>query len=509
MREIQSKLIKKIMETDFNNRFFKPIVVKGLDYYKSGKVKEIYSPRYEELIGVVSGTIDYYVHLSLDKNAIHYSCSCPYQYNCKHIVAMMNKVKDNYEKFDDEAKVIEPVRGNSNPRLDEIVSFLYRLVGENFVISEYVEGEFNIYYNRLIRFLKEIIKSDEDKYQAGKFISDVLLFSVVVSYHNSTYQIKLDRDIFPLIKEVCLLTEDNEYHIIDGILDNISNKNINVLIEALKDYSKTGAITYAYNKLLNGAFGFASINQTVDLNNLIILKAKSLYKLDKDAFIKYANTYSYVEEIRLLLLQILFEEGKYSECISLYEKYDIYFNVNNYRYYLESLIKKGYDYNTSVIESFANNPTYELFAIIKDLGLLNDENLKNKIKEIASSEIDFSGKAKIISEIGDIKELYKLIVSMVNPKDRIEAIHDNIKSLMGINDLELIKIMEDDIVSILDRTDSFKSITKYLDDFYNFKLGNMYLYNLLTYIGFENKVSIYDSMLLQRYLSKASEVSHV
>ena len=98
---------------------------------------------------------------------------------------------------------------------------------------------------------------------------------------------------------------------------------------------------------------------------------------------------------------------------------------------------------------------------------------------------------------------------MVNPSDRIEAIHDNIKSLMGINDLELIKIMEDDIVSILDRTDSFKSITKYLDDFYNFKLGNMYLYNLLTYIGFENKVSIYDSMLLQRYLSKASEVSHV
>ena len=509
MSELQSKLVRKIVDTDINNRFFGAVLAKGKTYYLEKRVKEIYSPRYEELIARVEGTSDYYVHMSIDKNNIHYDCTCPFQYNCKHIVSVLHEIRNNPIKYDEATSLIEPVRGNNNPRLDEIIVFLYRLIGPNKVISGYVEGEFNIYFNRLLRGIKEIIKSDEDKYLIGKYINDCLSFAISCTYHNTTYKIKFERDIYPLINEVLMLDENKESNLVSGIIENTNDENITVLIEALKEFSKVNKITYTYNKLLNGVFGYASINQTVDLNNLIELKAKSLYELDKEAFLKYANTYSYVEEIRYLLFKVYFDNEKYNEVISLYEKYDIYFNVQNYELYLKSLIRLGYDYKDSVIESFENNPSYELYEVIKRCDLLNDNDLKNCILNISSSQKDFSGKAKIIAELGDIKDVFKIIISITNTKERLDAILENIDNIKGINDLELIKVLEEDIVLSYEKNSNFKLITKYLDIFYNLKLGNMYLHNLLLYINKKYGVTVFEQPLYMRYVSRAKEYNYV
>ena len=79
---------------------------KGLDYYKSKKIKNIKKLNDMEYTSIVSGTEKYNVYLNL-KNPRKSTCNCPLANGkriiCKHIVATyFSVVPDSAKEFEDE-----------------------------------------------------------------------------------------------------------------------------------------------------------------------------------------------------------------------------------------------------------------------------------------------------------------------------------------------------------------------------------------------------------------------
>ncbi|MEJ2544035.1 MAG: DEAD/DEAH box helicase [Calditrichaceae bacterium] len=84
----------KIDIKDLKNRVPDIIFKQGLDYFKEGRVKIKQWDTFSVLASV-QGTYPYIVRLSTDERTFDATCTCPYNYTCKHAVAVALKVIDN------------------------------------------------------------------------------------------------------------------------------------------------------------------------------------------------------------------------------------------------------------------------------------------------------------------------------------------------------------------------------------------------------------------------------
>ena len=78
---------------------------RGIDYYKNNLVELVkFNENYIEAF--VLGTTEYFVTIEFNINGeINAECDCSYEYQCKHIVAVLLTARDHYpEKTDPREK---------------------------------------------------------------------------------------------------------------------------------------------------------------------------------------------------------------------------------------------------------------------------------------------------------------------------------------------------------------------------------------------------------------------
>ncbi|HEM49006.1 MAG TPA: hypothetical protein ENO27_02230, partial [Caldithrix sp.] len=93
----------KIDIKDLKNRVPDIIFKQGLDYFKEGRVKIKQWDTFSVLASV-QGTYPYIVRLSADERTFEATCTCPYNYTCKHAVAVALKVIDEQTSKEQEIK---------------------------------------------------------------------------------------------------------------------------------------------------------------------------------------------------------------------------------------------------------------------------------------------------------------------------------------------------------------------------------------------------------------------
>jgi len=91
----------KIDVRDLKDRVPDIIFKQGLDYFKEGRVK-IKKMDNLSVEATVQGTYPYFVRLTVDEHSFSASCTCPYNYTCKHAVAVALKVIDEQTAGEEE-----------------------------------------------------------------------------------------------------------------------------------------------------------------------------------------------------------------------------------------------------------------------------------------------------------------------------------------------------------------------------------------------------------------------
>lgn len=85
-------LISRLTWGDLEHAFGATILKRGQDYFEQGFVRELYRMGEHEIIATVRGTRDYITAVAIsdeDEDVFSSECSCPYEDDCKHVVAAL------------------------------------------------------------------------------------------------------------------------------------------------------------------------------------------------------------------------------------------------------------------------------------------------------------------------------------------------------------------------------------------------------------------------------------
>jgi len=96
----------KIDIKDLKDRVPDIIFKQGLDYFKEGRVK-IKKLDNLSVEATVQGTYPYFVRLTVDDRSFAATCTCPYNYICKHAVAVALKIFDDQTSEEPEEETVE------------------------------------------------------------------------------------------------------------------------------------------------------------------------------------------------------------------------------------------------------------------------------------------------------------------------------------------------------------------------------------------------------------------
>ncbi len=117
--------IKDITEEDIEELFDSHIFSRGEEYFEEGLVDSIELLDNNTIIGVVLGNDRYKVTISLDSGEdIICDCTCPYEFNCKHAVALLLNwisLKKNSNKDKDDSQDIY-INKPGNETIENIIS---------------------------------------------------------------------------------------------------------------------------------------------------------------------------------------------------------------------------------------------------------------------------------------------------------------------------------------------------------------------------------------------------
>ncbi len=87
---------------DLKDRVPDIIFKQGLEYYKQGRVK-IKQMDNMSVLATVQGTYPYIVRLTMNDQSFESTCTCPYNYTCKHVVAVALKIIEEQNMQEDES----------------------------------------------------------------------------------------------------------------------------------------------------------------------------------------------------------------------------------------------------------------------------------------------------------------------------------------------------------------------------------------------------------------------
>ncbi len=119
---------------------------RGIEYFRESAVRDL-EQFGNRITSIVAGTSDYEVTMRMDKEDIEASCTCPYDWGgyCKHIVATLFALSENYKKIkrdkEEKERRIETILNNLS--VDGIKGFLMTEFEKNSSLRDH----FTIYFS--------------------------------------------------------------------------------------------------------------------------------------------------------------------------------------------------------------------------------------------------------------------------------------------------------------------------------------------------------------------------
>lgn len=103
------------------NNFGSEIIERGYDYYRKNRVKNIIVDG-KKVKATVAGNRNYRVTIDLESN--DFKCTCPCDFNCKHAVAVLYKLKDNKN-----IETVDDIKNElSKKSKDELIFLLQKIL---------------------------------------------------------------------------------------------------------------------------------------------------------------------------------------------------------------------------------------------------------------------------------------------------------------------------------------------------------------------------------------------
>ncbi|WP_391206661.1 SWIM zinc finger family protein [Psychrobacillus sp. L4] len=105
----------------FENQFHKTILKRGYDYYIDGHVEDIVQIDAHNWQAEVDGTSIYVVDVRIHANGdiLYADCDCPYDGDCKHIVAVLYEIRDQQQTA--QIQLSSPLKKKNKPTFQQLL----------------------------------------------------------------------------------------------------------------------------------------------------------------------------------------------------------------------------------------------------------------------------------------------------------------------------------------------------------------------------------------------------
>lgn len=221
-------------ETNYDNLFEKRILSRGKQYYQNDKIKNL-NNKNNKYFAIVSGTYEYNVSITIEKETISVSCECPYHKDtnkyCKHIYAVLLKIHNDPIKNE-----MKQLYNSNTLKLEDILIKVKKLIKEN---DKYFAKKFSKdlaisrqnEIKRNIETLKNNFNLENDwQLTCATNLSFIYLNKAIENYNDIIDNIEYKKKTIKEKKTISVTyTIDN-----DEIFNAIDNKLVNIPSEKLE-----------------------------------------------------------------------------------------------------------------------------------------------------------------------------------------------------------------------------------------------------------------------------------
>lgn len=509
------------MNNTFEDLFQPHILMRGLDYFGSDHVIALEKVN-QEYQAIVSGTVDYDVHISLnDYGTITYmSCTCPYAedgHNCKHMAAVLFAINN-----DDENEAIQS--DNTGDTFEAIVKkidasdlerFILKELNENDKLAQNFKNYFSQYYNNISSqdyvyevdsiFYKYLGREGFiNYYQASDFGME--FSSYLTSITNLVYSEHKDivlRVIQYLINRLKTVPMDDSLGTTTEIIDE-SLELLELLINEtdVKDplYSRIfnyifklydDPDIYIYEERLSTLLGDFFLEETYLLKKLEFFNKKienlsssgkkyrsepylmkfSLMKglnYPLKEIIGFLKESSFNKRVQLELAKFYFELNKFEEGLKLFNELKTTGDMNIRESAIRHLVEyyKKIDKKEELVEILTsvitenNSKNYKYYMLLKEQ-YIEDEWDKMKVEIIEKIQLDEMKYLKILAE----EKLFEKMMKYFEKSMYLESLRVYEKTLKNKYPERLLKLYQNKCEEMVEYTNGrshYQMIANYL-----------------------------------------------
>lgn len=330
-----SKIIQTIRQKNARDIFKSNIFFRGLEYLEQGLVDNVEVSE-NEVSCTVFGSKNYSVSISLDKNKMHFSCDCPYEFLCKHEAALYLYVTHRY--FPEES--------------DEILTSAVEVFTKIMSITEQIKNKIGNYGN--INYGNYSVISYLVKINNNLIIDNAGLLDerVFLAY-------------FLFIDYVCQIDCTIQNNTLVTMYDEIDQTTLRIISEyntlsAFEHFLLTCKLPKIIDKFIN-LFNSQLLTKEIVESKDFVNTYLALFKYTIRKEVRFFNKEEIEENLTLTIIEILKKQATKDQYLSFLEQYDktntmIFFEKINYLFQNEEYEK---------VINISNNEHYYYIDIIK------------------------------------------------------------------------------------------------------------------------------------------------
>lgn len=481
----KSRICQAISQYNLEIKYYQKDLIKAKTYLDNNGILYAYSPKKDEIIVAHIG--NKYTRYYTSNGSLRYECSCNKYYECEHVLPSLVYIRRNIQNLDEVASEGDDVRTLINKSCEELIEYLYRLIGPELILQLTYNSDFTTNIDRILLKLR---REKEPVYIYLRLV-DLL---AKVRYSQSSSAFDFNNKIYEIFGYLFKCPFDK---ICLGLEDFVKNNSLKHISEKLKEYYedslKEEAIYKVIEYIVNNIEKFKELNSSFDSKEveslIVIVVGKMLNSNNKEDLISFTKKFIYLPKVKIILYRTLYELEKYDEIIEYYNN-DTNEEITDI--YLHSLVKTNKVDANYYLEMFINTPTYETFITITNTGLFSDVDL---LKKVAVDKSDFDDKVQILSHLEDYQKLFEVCKS--NSINSVRRFFNEIFSSVGI---ELLEYYQKELEKMMINKVDYNEFSKYFSDFKLVDFGEFYLFNFLKYILSAIKFDYYTETRIKRYL---------
>lgn len=482
---LKSRICQVISQYNLEIKYYQKDLIKAKTYLENNGILYAYSPKKDEII--VSHIGNKFTRFYTSNGNLRYECSCNKYYECEHVLPSLVYIKKYIKELDQVSSEGDDVRTLINKSCEELISYLYRLIGPELILQITYNNDFTTNVDRIL------LKLRKEKDPVFIYLSLVDLLAKV-KYSTSTSSFDFNNKIYEifgyLLKcPMAKVIEGVDSFVKSGSLKNISEK----LKEYYEDFNEEESIYKIIEYIVNSIDNFKVMNQSFNIKDIesliVIVISKMLRNNTKEELISFTKNFIDLPKVKVILYRTLYELERYDEIINYYNN-DLNEEITDI--YLHSLVKTNKVDSNYYLEMFINNPTFETFIMITNTGLFNDIDL---LKKIACDKSNYQDKILILDHLMDYRKLFE--VCKEKGISEVKNYFIKIYSVLGI---ELFEYYQRELEKMMINKVDYNEFSKYFNDFKLVDFGEFYLFNFLKYILNAVKFDYYTEARIKRYL---------